>query len=122
MRVADRMARCRIINRVTQRNPKSKEKKMTKQRMKEHLDINQLTHENVARRLKARLWIDDDELSYALIEQLDQKRVDGSKITTAMELIRQMVIIGRENSEPWEFSPALTLVLEWLYYGMTGSK
>ena len=63
--------------------------------------------EAVANELSKLKWAGDEQVGYALLNELDACRHGGSRIVTARDVIEKTDITR---------GVALTIVLEWLYY------
>jgi hypothetical protein len=88
----------------------------------EKTETKPITPEAVAKALISMTWSEANERGYALIDELDMQRREGSKITTARQILQEMSRIGRGSDVSWYYTPALTLTLEWLYYRRSGKE
>jgi hypothetical protein len=83
-------------------------------------ETKQLTTADVVKELLKMQWRDDAEKYYVLIEKLDEQRRDGSRVTTAREIMIELISMARQTNERIEFTPCISITLEWLYYRRTG--
>ena len=84
--------------------------------------VERLTVQQVAKHIIQNQYSANENDLYATIEALDKQRLDGSRVTTARKLIEAMTATLATGSQVSEITPALQLVVLWLYYRKDGAK
>ena len=84
--------------------------------------VERLTVQQVAKHIIENQYNAKENDIYATIEALDKQRLDGSRVTTARKLIEAMTATLKTGSQVSEITPALQLVVLWLYYRKDGAK